>query len=112
MTRPTIDPRSFEALQANAGADFVLILIEAFAEEAPRLLAALRAAARQGDAAGYEDAAHTLKSNGLTFGATLLAEMAERLEWQGPDAEDGAIDALATALDTTLAALRTLARQG
>lgn len=110
MTLPTIDPRSFEALQANAGADFVLTLIEAFAEEAPKLLVALRAAGARGDAAAFEDAAHTLKSNGITFGATRLAEMARRLEWQGPGAADEGIEALAAELDLTLAALRALAR--
>ena len=110
MTLPTIDPRTFEALQANAGADFVLTLIEAFADEAPRLLAALRTAAAHGDAAGFEDAAHTLKSNGLTFGATRLAEMARRLEWAGPGAENDAVEALAAELHASLLSLHALAR--
>ena len=113
MTRPTIDPRTFETLQANAGADFVLTLIEAFASEAPRLLAALKTAAAQGDAAGFEDAAHTLKSNGVTFGATRLADMAHQLEWighVGETGETGAVDALAAELDASLLALRELAQ--
>lgn len=110
MTLPIIDHRAFEALQANAGADFVLTLIEAFAEEAPQLLAALRAAASPGDALHFEDAAHSLKSNGVTFGAARLAEMARRLEWQGPGTDGGEVDALEVELDAALRALRALAR--
>ena len=110
MSLPTIDPRTFEALQANAGADFVLTLIEAFSEEAPGLLAALGEAAARGDAGAFEDAAHTLKSNGVTFGATRLAEMARRLEWQGPGWECGSAEALAAEVAATVQALRALAR--
>ena len=110
MTRPIIDPRAFETLQANTGADFVLTLIEAFASEAPRLLAALKLAAEQGDAAGFEDAAHTLKSNGVTFGATRLADMAHQLEWTGHRADSTVVDALAHELDASLLALRELAQ--
>ncbi|MBI3367771.1 MAG: Hpt domain-containing protein [Burkholderiales bacterium] len=110
MTPHLIDARTFEALQANAGADFVLTLIEAFAEEAPRLLADLRSAAAQGAGERFETAAHTLKSNSTTFGATRLAEMARRLEWQGPSADGAAIEALAGELAATLVALRSLAQ--
>jgi len=110
MTPDLIDARTFEALQANAGADFVIILLDAFAEEAPKLLSGLRASAAEGDSEGFETAAHTLKSNSVTFGATRLAEMARRLEWQGPSADTAAVDALASELGATLAALRALAR--
>ena len=110
MTPQLIDPRTFEALQANAGADFVLTLIEAFAEEAPRLLAELSRSAAQGDGEGFESAAHTLKSNSITFGATRLADMAQRLERQGPTAEGAGIDVLSAELRATLAALQALAR--
>ncbi len=113
MTFPLIDARTFEALQAHAGADFVLSLTEAFAEEAQQLVASLRQAAAQGDAEGFESAAHTLKSNAATFGAKRLAEMARRLEWAGPGADGAApaaLAALAVELAATLVALRALAR--
>ncbi len=111
MTPPLIDARAFEALQANAGADFVLTLIQAFADEAPQLLAELSAAAVQADAERFETAAHTFKSNSLTFGASRLAESARRLEWQGPVAGSAAaIAMLTTELTDTLAALQDLAR--
>jgi len=110
MTLPLIDPHRFEALQANAGADFVLSLIEAFAEESPALLAELRRALAAADAPAFESAAHTLKSNGVAFGATRLAEMARALEWQGLAGDAGAIDALAATLSATLAGLRAMAK--
>lgn len=111
MPHSPIDTHSFEALQANAGADFVVTLVEAFAEEGPRLMAELRHAQAAGDAERFETLAHTLKSNGVAFGATRLAEAARRLEWQGPSAGVVAADELAAELDTALAALRVLAQR-
>ena len=103
MTPAAIDTTVFEALQANAGADFVVTLVEAFAEEAPRMVADLRACAARGDGEGFVTAAHTLKSNALTFGAHRLATMARGLEWHGPsDAGE---------LAGTLPALHALARR-
>ena len=111
MTPALIDARAFEALQANTGADFVLTLIQAFADEAPQLLAELSAAAAEADAERFETAAHTLKSNSVTFGAARLAEHARQLEWQGPVAGSAtAIAVLTTELTDTLAALQDLAR--
>lgn len=115
MTHPLIDPLVFEALQANAGADFVLQLIEAFAEEAPLLTSQLRGAAAAGDAAQFETIAHSLKSNGITFGARRLAELAGRLEWQGLAVNDvdieAAIAALAAEIAAVVPALRAAGRQ-
>jgi HPt (histidine-containing phosphotransfer) domain-containing protein len=101
----------FEALQANAGADFVRQLVEAFAYEAPLLIDQLRSAAAQGDSEGFETTAHSLKSNGITFGASRLAEMAGGLELQGLSADRGAVDQLANEVAAAVASLRLLARQ-
>ena len=111
MNPPVIDPHIFDELQANAGADFVLELVDTFAEEAPQLLAELRKALEAGSAERFRRAAHSLKSNSNAFGATRLANMARTLELGGlPPSADG-VDALAPEIDTTLAALRALARQ-
>lgn len=110
MDPALIDARAFENLQAHAGADFVLSLVDAFAEEAPQLLRTLREAADQGAAARFEDAAHTLKSNAEAFGAIRLAVLARSLEWRGLGADAGCLDALAVALEAALDALRALAR--
>ena len=108
----TIDKTVFEELQSTAGADFVTELVGTFAEEAPPLLASLRAARKAADADGFRRAAHTLKSNGATFGAVELEALARALELAGmaadAAADDAAIDALQAALNRAVAALKGL----
>jgi HPt (histidine-containing phosphotransfer) domain-containing protein len=92
-----IDAARFAELQATAGADFVVELIDTFLSEAPGLLAQLRAARAAGDADGYRRAAHSLKSNGNTFGATALGAQAREIELAGlgePAADAARITAL------------------
>jgi len=81
----TIDSATFKALQETAGADFVGELVAAFLEEAPGMLKDLSTAYAAGDADKFKRAAHSLKSNGLTFGAMSLAAMAKDLELTGLD---------------------------
>jgi HPt (histidine-containing phosphotransfer) domain-containing protein len=111
MSHPLIDPHTFDELQANAGADFVAELVETFAEEAPPLLVEMRSAMTSGAAERFRRAAHSLKSNSSTFGASRLAAMARALELEGMPAEPAAVDALASELEATLAALQALARR-
>ena len=110
MTEPTIDLAVFRELQETAGAEFVAELVATFAEEAPQMLAELRAALNDGSAERFRRAAHSLKSNGLTFGALGLAAMARELELAGPDApaDDAAVAALAQAYARAAAALKAL----
>ena len=110
MSSSVIDPHTFDELQANAGADFVVELVETFAEEAPPLLAEMRSAIALGAAERFRRAAHSLKSNSSTFGATRLAAMARDLELGGLPADGAGVDALAQEFETTLAALQALAR--
>ena len=111
MNPVVIDPHTFDELQANAGADFVLELVDTFAEEAPRLLAELRSALAAGEADRFRRAAHSLKSNSNTFGATRLATIARALELEGLPPDASGLDALAPEIDGTVAALQALARQ-
>lgn len=78
-----IDRATFLELQESAGADFVKELVQTFREEAPAMLRELRAASAGGRADDFRRAAHSLKSNGLTFGALRLAAMARALELGG-----------------------------
>jgi HPt (histidine-containing phosphotransfer) domain-containing protein len=113
MTGTTIDPATFAELQSTTGADFVVELVDTFAEEAPQMLAELRSALADAAAERFRRAAHSLKSNSSTFGAVRLAEMARALELGGlPKASEGgaALDAVAAELDITLVALKSLAR--
>ena len=81
----TIDPATFKALQDAAGAEFVAELVDTFLEEAPGMLAQLDAALATRDAEGFRRAAHSLKSNGNTFGASELGARAKALELGGLD---------------------------
>ncbi|MEO7761467.1 MAG: Hpt domain-containing protein, partial [Casimicrobiaceae bacterium] len=114
MSQSVIDPHVFDELQANAGADFVIELVDTFAEEAPALLTEMRSAVLANGAAGaaerFRRAAHSLKSNSHTFGATRMAEMARTLELGGMPHDASGVDALAHEFATTLAALHALAR--
>lgn len=112
MTSPAIDRATFEALQQTAGAEFVAELLGTFLEEAPLMLAELRDALAAREADRFRRAAHSLKSNGLTFGALGLGAMARQLELGGlePAIEAGAapLDALALEYERVAAALAEL----
>jgi HPt (histidine-containing phosphotransfer) domain-containing protein len=71
-----LDPAALEGLREIGGDEFVADLIETFLADAPALLAALRGT----DADEVRRAAHTLKSNAATFGATGLSELCRELE--------------------------------
>jgi HPt (histidine-containing phosphotransfer) domain-containing protein len=77
-----LDEASLRALGELVGDDPELVgsLVDVFLEEAPVRLAELRAGLDSGDAALLGRAAHTLKSNAMTFGALGLADLSARLE--------------------------------
>lgn len=123
-----IDHTTFHDLQAQAGAEFVAELIASFAEEAPRMLDELRVASAAGQAEVFRRAAHSIKSNASTFGATRLAGMARTLELGSVPSEPGQakahpdlapsgalaavadLEALEGEIQRTIAALHALAR--
>jgi histidine phosphotransfer protein HptB len=112
MTANTIDPVTFEALQQTAGAEFVGELVDTFLEEAPAMMAELRDALAAGDADAFRRAAHSLKSNSLTFGALTLGAMSRELELGGLDrvrqANAQPLDALALEYSRVATALTEL----
>ena len=107
MTEPVIDEATFRELQETAGTEFVAELVDTFLEEAPGMLAALRQACAAGDIDAFRRAAHSLKSNSLTFGAAPLAASARALELGGIGSAD-AIDALQRDFAAAAAALKEL----
>lgn len=78
-----IDRDTFNALRETTGDDFVRELVGTFLEEAPAMLADLDDALAEGDADRFRRAAHSLKSNGNTFGALALGALAKDLELAG-----------------------------
>ncbi len=114
MTPDAIDLAVFRELQDTAGADFVVELVDTFFNEAPAMLAELRSARLAADAECFRRAAHSLKSNSMTFGATTLGRLARALEIRGLDAEpakdEAAIAAIEVAYVDAAAMLKELAR--
>ncbi|MEP7058137.1 MAG: Hpt domain-containing protein [Caldimonas sp.] len=112
MAEPSIDRAAFAELQDTAGAGFVNELVGTFLEEAPAMLDELRSALAACDGERYRRAAHSLKSNGNTFGASTLGAMARALEVNGlaaePAADAAALDALAQEYARAAAALKAL----
>jgi len=103
MNIPAIDSATFAELQETAGADFVAELVDTFLEDAPALLGELRSARAAADADRFRRAAHSLKSNGHTFGASALGAMARELELNGLAAEPARDLAAIDAIDAAFA---------
>jgi CheY-like chemotaxis protein/HPt (histidine-containing phosphotransfer) domain-containing protein len=76
-----LDPEALDQLRdATGDRAFVAEIIATFVREAPALLQTIRGALEHDEAEELRRAAHTLKSNGRTFGATRLAELCQELE--------------------------------
>jgi HPt (histidine-containing phosphotransfer) domain-containing protein len=77
-----LDADAVRALYELLGEDREALaeIVDAFLDEAPRRLAELRHGVDQNDSALAGRAAHTLKSNGDTFGAVELVSLCRRLE--------------------------------
>jgi len=103
MTADAIDLAVFRELQDTAGTEFVAELVDTFLAEAPAMLAELRSARAAADAGRFRRAAHSLKSNGMTFGATTLSTLARALELKGLDADAATDEAAIAAIDVAYA---------
>jgi CheY-like chemotaxis protein/HPt (histidine-containing phosphotransfer) domain-containing protein len=77
-----LHPPALERLLETIGDDRSLLttLINTFLSDAPRLVEAARRGLEHGQTDEVRRAAHTLKSNGATFGATSLSELSRQLE--------------------------------
>lgn len=82
MEPSAVDMTTIRELRENTGGDpeFLAELIDEFIDDAPAQLEAMRAALGSGDATGARRAAHTLKGNSRTFGATSLATLCQDAE--------------------------------
>jgi HPt (histidine-containing phosphotransfer) domain-containing protein len=83
MASTEIDMIAFNALKEMSGADFIGELIDTFLDDAPQLIKEMKSALKAKDAETFRRAAHSLKSNGATFGANHLSALAKELEMLG-----------------------------
>ena len=115
MTPPTIDTATFDELKTTAGADFVRELVDTLLVEAPLMLDEMRTALGERSVERLRRAAHSLKSNGMTFGALELAASARDLEVRAAEivasGDPTPLDALAQRYAAAAAALAELTRE-
>jgi HPt (histidine-containing phosphotransfer) domain-containing protein len=95
----SLEPAALESLRELGGDDFLAELINAFLADAPNLLATLRRSLEQDDADDLRRAAHTLKSNGATFGAEEFSELCRELEERAKNGQLGGADELANRIE-------------
>ena len=105
MSRDLIDTSVFEELSDTIGADFMAELVTTFLSDAENMFTDLNRSIADQDADGYRRAAHSLKSNALTFGATPLAEQARAMELSGAF-DSAAATVLRTIFDETATVLK------
>ena len=110
MSESVIDQSTFNSLKEIGGAEFITELIDTFFEEAPRLFNDLCQALADNNAELFRRSAHSLKTNGNTFGALAFAELAKELEYLGRDNQLDAVgdkvEALSVAYEGVKAALK------
>jgi PAS domain S-box-containing protein len=110
--RPAVDTAVLTRLSESMGGDdaFVAELIEQFIADSPALVVAARQGFESADAKEIRRAAHTLRSNAATVGASELADRSGRLEAaaRAGSLDDGAaqVEAISEELERVHAALR------
>jgi PAS domain S-box-containing protein len=97
-----LDAAALESLRELGGEEFLAELIGTFLSDAPALLATLRTARETEE---LRRAAHTLKSNGQTFGAGGFAELCRELEERARSGELSGADELIDRIEGEYAAL-------
>jgi len=80
---PVIDNTTFNDLKEMSGAEYINELIDAFLDDAPNMITAMRSALSTKDAESFRRNAHSLKPNANTFGAANLGALAKELEMMG-----------------------------
>jgi HPt (histidine-containing phosphotransfer) domain-containing protein len=106
----TLDPAIFRQLQETTSTDFARELVDTFLEDAPQMLGELHSAWQAQSADRFRRAAHSLKSNALTFGAADLAIRARDLENAGLPADAAPLQALQGSYEAAAAALLQIVR--
>ena len=75
-----LDASALESLRELGGEAFLAEVIDTFLSDGPALVASLRTSYEQGNTEELRRTAHTLKSNGQTFGAGRFSEFCRELE--------------------------------
>jgi histidine phosphotransfer protein HptB len=103
-----LDTSAVHALRESTGddAEFLAELVATFLEDSPSQVAELRAATTTGNADEVRRGAHTLKSNGATFGIVRLTDLCRELESRAADANLDGAEELVSAIGDALTEAR------
>lgn len=89
-----LDPVALERLRRLGGGKLLRDMLDLFLEHTPARMEAAVAAAAQGDHAGVNRAAHSLKSSAANLGARTLRDIAEQVEHVAAGEQAGDLAAL------------------
>lgn len=78
-----IELDTFNELKETAGSEFINELMDTFFEDTVHLIVQMRSALAVKNSDAFRRAAHSIKSNAATFGASRLAALARELEGMG-----------------------------
>ena len=101
----SLDAAALQNLRDLGGVEFLAEVVDVFLADAPALLTSLRSSLERQDTEELRRAAHTLKSNGATLGATAFAELCRTVEQQ---AKAGSLDGVSQLVDRIEHEYRTL----
>ena len=82
---PVIDKTTFDELKQMSGDEFINELIDTFLEDMPKMIEEINSGLAANNADIFRRAAHSMKSNAATFGASQLAALAKDLEMLGKE---------------------------
>ena len=101
-----IDRTTFEELKQMSGDDFINELIDTFLEDAPKMIAEIKSGLATNNADIFRRAAHSMKSNAATFGASQLAALSKEFEMLGKENKLSETGDRLKALDEAYASVR------
>jgi HPt (histidine-containing phosphotransfer) domain-containing protein len=100
-----LEADALQNLRDIGGEDFLIEVVDVFLADAPALITSLCRSLEHQDTEELRRAAHTLKSNGSTLGATAFANLCRTLEQH---AKDGRLDGVSPLVDQIEQEYRTL----
>ncbi len=80
MVENVIDPEEWAAFVSMAEPEILKELVDAYLDDAPKLIAEMHTGLANGDIDCVRRAAHSLKSNSASFGGKRLSEASRELE--------------------------------
>ena len=101
----SLEAAALQSLRDLGGAEFLAEVVDVFLADAPALITTLRSSLEGHDTEELRRAAHTLKSNGSTLGASAFAEACRAVEQY---AKDGRLDDVPQLVDRIEEEYRTL----